>query len=408
MDNGTQQKSPRSRVVIVGGGVAAVEAMLALRDLAGDRVEVELHSPRPDFVYRPLAVGEPFVAGGIVEFDLADLAARAGAGFLADSIVSVDPVKRRVSIDDGHEIDYDYLLICTGARALSPMASAQTFWGIADEDRVVDTMRRLRAGEIRRLAFTVPAKGWSLPIYELALLAGAELAKLGAGDRAETELTIVTPEDAPLGVFGVEVGIRMAELLARRGIAVVTGAHAVNVSDGLLHISPGEPIAVDQVISLPDVEGRRIGGIRTDADGFVAVDEFSRVTGMDHVYAAGDVTTFPVKQGGIATQQADSAAEAIAADLGVDLAPRPFDPVLRAVLWTGEEPEYLYGKLAGGSGETSVFSDHAVWEHEGKIVGRYLAPFLNSIPGTAHPGSMTGPEPRVAAGSPIGSRAEGA
>jgi sulfide:quinone oxidoreductase len=145
------------------------------------------------------------------------------------------------------------------------------------------------------------------------------------------------------------------------------------------------------VISTPDIEGRHIGGIPTDADGFVAVDEFSRVTGVDHVYAAGDITTFPVKQGGIATQQADCAAEVIAADLGVDLAPRPFDPVLRATLWTGETPQFLYGKLAGGSGETSVFSDHAVWEHEGKIVGRYLAPFLNSIPDVSHPGSQTGP-----------------
>ncbi len=119
---------------------------------------------------------------------------------------------------------------------------------------------------------------------------------------------------------------------------------------------------------------------------------------MKDVCAAGDVTTFPVKQGGIATQQADCAAEAIAADLGIDLAPRPFDPVLRATLWTGEKPQYLYGKLGGGFGETSAFSDHAVWEHEGKIVGRHLAPFLNSLAGAPHPGSATGPRARVAAG----------
>lgn len=396
MDDGTQRTSPRSRVVIAGGGVAAIEAMLALRDLAGDRVEVELHAPRRDFVYRPLAVGGPFAPGGTIKFDLADLAARAGAEFKADSIVSVEPENRRAFTADREQIDYDHLLICTGARTLAPIAGAQTFWGVSEEGRVDETIRRLRAGEIHHLAFTVPAKGWPLPIYELALLAAAELAKLGAGDGVT--LTIVTPEEAPLGVFGLEVGARVGELLARRGIDLVTGTHSVNVSDGLLHVSPGDPIEVDEVISLPDIEGVHIGGIPTDPDGFVAVDEFSRVTGMDHVYAAGDVTTFPVKQGGIATQQADCAAEAIAADLGVDLAPRPFDPVLRAVLWTGEEPEYLYGKLDGGFGETSFFSDHAVWEHEGKIVGRYLAPFLNSIPGADHPGLITGPGLRVAAG----------
>jgi sulfide:quinone oxidoreductase len=382
-------------VLIAGGGVAAVEAMLALRELAGDRVAVELHAPGRDFVYRPLAVGEPFVAGGLVKFDLDELAGRAGAEFHPDSIVRVEPESHRAATSDGHEVDYDHLLIATGARTLAPIAGAQTFWGVSDEDRVVETMRRLRAGEIHRLAFTIPATGWPLPIYELALLAGAELEKVGIRDGAT--LTIVTPEEAPLGVFGLDVGRQVGELLAHRGIDLVTGAHAVNVSDGFLHVSPGYPIEVDEVISTPDIEGRHIGGIVSDSAGFVAVDQFSRVVGLKNVYAAGDVTTFPVKQGGIATQQADCAAEAIAADLGVDLAPRPFDPILRATLWTGEKPRYLYGKLAGGFGETSTFSDHAVWEHEGKIVGRYLAPFLNSLADAPHPGSATGPRAAVAA-----------
>jgi sulfide:quinone oxidoreductase len=89
------------------------------------------------------------------------------------------------------------------------------------------------------------------------------------------------------------------------------------------------------------------------------------------------VTTFPVKQGGIATQQADAAAEAIAAELAADVEARPFDPVLRGVLWTGGQPRYLYGRLTGGHGETSTFSDTPPWtEPEQKIVGRYLTPFL--------------------------------
>ena len=396
MDSQTQQQSSRPRVLIAGGGVAAVEAMLALRDLAGDRIEVELHAPRQDFVYRPLAVGEPFVAGELIEFDLGDLAERAGATFCLDSVTAVDPENRHISTPDRDEVPYDYLLVCPGAKMLAPVSGAQTFWGVSDEGGVVETMRRLRAGEIQRLAFTIPAASWPLPIYELALLADAELT--GIGSREGTTLTIVTPEDAPLGVFGVEVGEAVGELLAERDIELVSGCHAVNVSDGFLHVSPGDPIEVDEVISTPGIEGRHIAGIPADPSGFVAVDEFSRVVGLERVYAAGDVTAFPVKQGGIATQQADAAAEAIAADLGVDLAPRPFDPVLRATLWTGAKPQYLYGKLAGGCGETSGLSDHVVWEHEGKIAGRYLAPFLNSIPGGPLPGTQQGPRPQVATG----------
>ena len=47
------------RVVIAGGGVAALEAALALRALAEDRVSVELLAPETQFWYRPLAVTEP-------------------------------------------------------------------------------------------------------------------------------------------------------------------------------------------------------------------------------------------------------------------------------------------------------------------------------------------------------------
>jgi sulfide:quinone oxidoreductase len=99
---------------------------------------------------------------------------------------------------------------------------------------------------------------------------------------------------------------------------------------------------------------------------------------MPNAYAAGDVTSFPVKQGGIATQQADAAAEAIAADLGCEVSAQPFDPILRGVLWTGAEPLYLSGYLSGGHGETSSATNEPTWDGaaEGKIVGRYLTLFL--------------------------------
>ena len=49
-------------VVIAGGGVAGVEALLALSALAEGLVDVELVSPTDEFVYRPLLVAEPFGA----------------------------------------------------------------------------------------------------------------------------------------------------------------------------------------------------------------------------------------------------------------------------------------------------------------------------------------------------------
>ncbi|HWO17107.1 MAG TPA: FAD-dependent oxidoreductase [Solirubrobacterales bacterium] len=384
MERGSTQAGRRPRVLIAGGGVAALEAMLALRG----RAEVELHAPRREFAYRPLAVGEPFGAGRVLTFDLADLAERAGASFRLDSVIAVDGDRRHVVTRDGHEVPYDYLLLAHGVRMLWAVPGAVTFWGVPDEGGVAEVVRGLREGELRSAVFTMPGgASWSLPIYELALLAEASLSRAGV---TGAELKIVTPEDAPLRLFGVRAAGQVTALLGERGIETIAGVHPVKFDRGLLHIAPGEPVETDAVVSLPRLEGRRIAGVPHDQDGFIPVDEHCRALGMDSVFAAGDVTAFPVKQGGIAAQQADVAAEAIAAEIGAPADSRPFDPILRGTLWTGEGPRYLYGRLTGGHGETSELTDHAHWEHEGKIVGEHLAPFLDSIPGAERPGSQTG------------------
>lgn len=374
----TNGNSRRPRVLIAGGGVAALEAALALCDLAGDRVELELCSPRAEFVYRPFAVGAPFGAATVARFDLASLARRIGASFRLGGIFSVDP-EAGVAIDrDGERVPYDFLLVATGARMLWAVPGSVTFWGVADEGGVGGVVRRLRTGLLRDAVFTMPVgNNWGLPLYELALLSSAVLAKSGIED---ANLTVVTPEGAPLELFGRAVGEQMTRLLGERGIGVVTGTHPVEFQEGSLRVVPGDPIDTETVVSLPRLEGRRIDGLPTGSDGFLEVDERRRVAGAERVFAAGDVTAFPVKQGGIATQEADVVAETIAAAVGCELEPASFDPELRGVLWTGDAPRYLYGRLSGGHGEVSKLSEVPLWpEPAGKIVGRYLSPFLAEL-----------------------------
>ena len=365
-----------ARVVIAGGGVAALEAAIALHELAGDRVEVHMYSPREDFIYRPFAVGEPYGASRGMRYDLAQLAERCGATYHRASISSVDGEMRRAHTHDDEEIAYDYLIVACGSRLLAAVRGSVMFWGVADDGRVQDVIHHLREGKHHRVAFTMPGGGtWALPMYELALLAEAALSKQGIEGAS---LVIVTPEDAPLHLFGRAVSERVAALLAERGIEIVTGALPISFEEGHLSVSPPTVIEADAVLSLPRMEGRRIDGVPCDSAGFVPVDDHGRVRGMEHTYAAGDVTTFAVKQGGVAAQQADVAAEAIAAELGCDVEAKRFDPILRGVLWTGAKPLYLSGYLSGGHGETSSATDEAPWEgdEDDKLVARYLMPFL--------------------------------
>jgi sulfide:quinone oxidoreductase len=162
---------------------------------------------------------------------------------------------------------------------------------------------------------------------------------------------------------------------------VIAGTHPVKYESGALAVVPGGELEADAVISLPRLEGRHIAGLPYDGAGFIPVDDHARIPGLENAYAVGDVTSFPVKQGGIATQQADVAAAAIAADLGCDVETAPLDPVLRGILWTGSKPRYLFGWLGGGHGETSVASDRSPWpiDNPNKLIGRYLTPFLSEL-----------------------------
>jgi sulfide:quinone oxidoreductase len=342
-------------------------------------------SPREDFVYRPFAVSEPYGISHAMRHDLSRLLKRCEARFHRASIAAVDGEKQRARTHDGAEVPYDRLIVASGTRVLAGVSGAVTFWGVPEDPRINDVIAGLRRGELRRVAFAMPSGGsWALPLYELALMADSELSKAGV----DASLLVVTPEEAPLGVFGRGAAERVGELLAGQGIEVMTGATPVRFSDGVLTVSPSASIAVDAVITMPTMQGRQIAGIPHDLDGYICVDAHCRVRGMQNVYAAGDVTQFPVKQGGLATQQADVAAEAIAAELGCDVPANVFEPVLRGVLWTGAEPLFLSGYPTGGHGEASTAGGEPPWagDEEGKLIGRYITPFLADLPARAGAG----------------------
>lgn len=363
------------RVVIGGGGVAGIESALALRDLAGTKLDVEMLCPRHEFIYRPYSVGEPFGSAEVRQYDLTAIAERAGFELKLSSLKSVDPSEKRISTFD-EDLEYDHLIIATGVKLLWSIPGVTIFWGGPDEFDSELVIRHLGDKELKRLVFTMPAgRSWSLPIYELALLAGSRLREESA--TRETRLMIVTPEEDPLLIFGREVSGQIMQLLADREIELVTGTHPKKFEDKHLTVAPGDPIYADAVISLPHMEGHTVKGIPHDDQGFVPTDYHGRVQGLNDVYAAGDVTAFPVKQGGLASQQADAIAEMIAASVEPSVEPQPFDPVLRGVLWTGEGKKYLLGQLAPGHGEPSTLADEPPWpEQEGKIISRCLSGFL--------------------------------
>ena len=377
-----------TRVLIAGGGVAAMEAMLALHALAGTRVEVELLSPEQHFWYRPLSVGEPFGAGEATRHEVGALAAAAGGALVTlGALRGVDTDRNEATTSVG-EIAYDVLLVAVGAVPVRAVPGALIFRGPSDDEKIAGLLAEVRAGAVRRIAFAVPAGvSWPLPLYELALLTASNLR---ANGRDDVELALVTPEQEPLQLFGPRGSSAVRRLLDERAIALHTGRRPFVHADEELRLVDGGAIDADRVVTVPLLRGLRLSGLPATSDGFIPIDAHGRVDGLVDVYAAGDAADCPVKQGGIAAQVADAAAEAIAARVGAAVTPRPFRPVLRALLLTGAEPLYLRRDLSDERrGETVA---PARLRQPAKIQSRYLEPFLESLTRPSPPATSRRPD----------------
>ncbi len=362
-------------VLVAGGGVAGLETALALRALGEGRVGVEIVAPEPHFFYRPLAVSEPFGGEPVRRWELADLARSAGADLTPGEVVGLDPDEHVAHLRNGPPIVYDAAVLACGARPEEAVPGALTFRGPADVEAFRRLLNALERAELHRLAFVVPTGiTWPLPLYELALQTAAELGR----KNVHAELSLVTSEPAPLALFGAHASEAVANALAERDIAVHASTYAEVFGERSLAVRGGR-LPADAVVALPRQSAPEIDGVPRDRSGFVPTDPHGRVSTLSNVYAAGDLTAFPIKQGGLATQQADAVAESIAAAAGARVEPRPFRPVLRALLLTGGTPTFLRVELGGGHGETSEASEDALWWPSGKIVGRYLAPFLAEL-----------------------------
>jgi sulfide:quinone oxidoreductase len=368
----------RLKTVIVGGGVAALEAALALGALAPDSTERTVISPNDAFVLRALSVNEPFAAPAARRWTLADILALAGAAHIDSRLDSVDVAARTVTLESGAQLDYDELILATGADAVPRYAHAATVDDHSMEATLGGLVRDVEEGYVESVAFVSPPRpAWPLPLYELALMTATRAREMDV----KLAVTIVTPEDAPLAIFGAQTSATVAGLLDEQGIDVFLSSYAEIPRTGEVILSPGGRVLhVSRAVALPELFGPGVPGVPRSEHGFLKTDIHGRVEDAEHVWAAGDATTFGVKQGGISAQQADAVAEAIAAQSGAALEPQPFRPVLAGVMFTGGEPLRLAARITGGDGAAPEPVPAGELEPADKLVSRFLTPVLDSLP----------------------------
>lgn len=383
-------------VVIAGGSIAALETLGAVNRLVGDRVTVTLIAPEDTFTYRPRALQAEHEAETPPAPALCGLAAACGAEHVRDRISWVDPVARAVHTASGAHLSYDALVVAIGARASAAYPDALTLEPAAS-GAVGELVAQARAGLVARVAFLVPERsGWLLALYETVLAVACAAKEGGSGP----ELTILTAERAPLAIFGHHATRRIAELLEARGVRVLTDMRVrVSGPDRVSARSPDgsrwETAGLDRIVATPRLRGPYLRGLPVGELGFVPIDPYCRVPGRRTVFAAGDVTTCPVKHGGIAAQQADVVACGIAALAGVPDVRRPFRPRLEARLVTGAGPLYLGADLIGGEPFGSVATDAPGRATGSKVIAAELDDVLAAAGGSAPQGTEAGVEQSV-------------
>jgi sulfide:quinone oxidoreductase len=349
-------------VVIVGGGIAALELVLALRQLAGDHLRMTLVAAQPDFVLRPMLVAEALGRRAPERRPLSKIADDLGVRLVQAAVTSVDTERRRVVLRSGDTLPYDSLVLAHGTRTIPAYDGVIELGGTVQSQEIRSLRDEIGAGQVRSVAFVAPTRtGWLLPLYEAALMT--------ANSGHSIRVTLVTREAQPLEMFGAEASATVAAALETAGIEFI-GAQIVTVADGTVQLTrhPLGSLSVDRIVALPLVRGLRVPGIPTTGlFGLIGVDVYGRVKGLTDVYAAGDATDYPVKQGDIACQQADAVASAIASRHGGATPASPFQPVLRATLLTGTGASIALGPGAGA-------------DELGKLPGRYLARYLRPEP----------------------------
>jgi sulfide:quinone oxidoreductase len=351
----------RFRVVICGAGIAGIEALLRLRKLAGDDVDIVLVSPSSHLDYRPLAVIEPFGSESIRRFPIDRIAADLRAGWVQESLGWVERSAQTAYTSAGEAVPYDALLLALGGKLCPTSPFMDAFTSRHGAGMFREILDGIDAGAITDLAFVVPdGPTWPLPLYELALQTAAR-----ASERSQhLRLSFVTAGAKPLAIFGGEVSERVLALMDAAGIRLYCGTGATMPERRHLLLSAsGVELRPQRTVTVQRITGPDVPGIPGDGrHRFIDIDQHCRVRGAGgRIFAAGDATNSAVKHGGLSAQQADTAAAQIAHLAGCGPAPRPLHPVLHGALQTGKGQLYLTADLIAGLGWNARIDEQPPW-----------------------------------------------
>ncbi len=320
-------------VVVVGGGFAALEIALALRKQDGS-IPVTVVTSETEIVYRPWLIRVP--AGGpqppVIPF--ARLLAAAGAAVAVGRVTAVDLERRNVLLGSGVEIDYDQLIVATGAvadRARVPGAEGNAVFP-CDLGDAAEFAARVSVGP----AHVAVVFGWERPGP------GLEYAAWIAAHRPGIQVTAIDGDETMTRRFGTKATARVRTLLEQRGAQLITAGRVTRIGDGTVELD-GSAVAADFIAVVAPLRGNSewLPQGLLDEQGMLRVDQ-TMAAGAG-VFGIGDVVAVPE---GFrlppALRSIQATAPGIARNVALALGSAPVQAVLRP-----GQPDTMLPDLAG-------------------------------------------------------------
>jgi sulfide:quinone oxidoreductase len=293
-----------TKVVVLGGGVGGtLTANLVARELGRDaRVTVVdptgMHVYQPGFLY--LALGQ--ANGRWLSRDERTLLRR-DVGLVVERAIRIHPEAGTVQLARGGSLDWDYLVIATGARLVPERVSGliegtHEFYSLEGAQRLREELRRFRGGRIHVGVAGIPYKCPPAPV-EFVFMLEERLRRRGIRDRSE--ITLLSPLNR---AFTIESASKVVQpIMQERGIALATffNVESVDPSAGVITSIEGEKVESDLMVVVPPHRGQEM--IETsglgDTSAWAPTDRNTlQVAGHERIFAIGDATDLPISKSG--------------------------------------------------------------------------------------------------------------
>jgi NADH:ubiquinone reductase (H+-translocating) len=272
----TELATPRTHVVVVGGGYAGTLAANRLRQRAD--VDITLINPRPVFVER-IRLHQLVAETGTATAEYGTLLGD-GIRLVVDTVDRIETADRRVLLDSGAELDYDYLIYAVGSTGATP----STVPGLAEFAHAVADLE-----SAQRLHYALT----DLPPAAPVTVVGGGLTGIEtASELAERGRPVALVCGGILGPSLSERGRRsVAKRLHKLGVNVLESVAAGEVRWDAVVLSdhallPSAATVWTGGFAVPDLAAR--SGLRTDALGRLLTDETLTSVDDPRVVAAGD------------------------------------------------------------------------------------------------------------------------